>query len=248
MLPSSQAAPLLSLNGHGTKRSTTLGNQPLLNIVQEAVDSTVNLLGENATITNDNTFHLVNHIVAGLLSAGINFSPKCMPKPEEDLKREFLEANINNSSSALNNNICLTLEKMTVGRATGMEENIYYIKTNSSCTNDVVIDSACYGSGKGQQNQCSLSTHLQLIAANRNKRRNYFPQYTLQLMCGGCSFTDTECIRTHNSCYVDEKIDSFIPLKKVEGSCDNNGYELWTKDPEQTQNVVVACSCIKVYE
>ena len=247
VLPPSQAAPSQPLAGHNTNGSVDsrqdIGNPQLLTIVQEAVNSTINLLGENSTITTGNTLQIVNHIVEGILSSGL-CSPKCIPRTAEDLMEHFIEMNNNHgnnfkrSSTEDQHSSCLLLEKMTVGP---VGEDIYYIKTNSSCRKSDVIDAVCYASDVRQEDQCSVGTQLQPIAPDFNKRINYFPHYKFQLMCGGCSSTDNECLRQHNSCYVAESKVNFAPLKRVEGQCDEDGYEKWVEGEEQEVNV--DCNC-----
>ena len=235
-LPLSDAAPVAELDrtsGYATSQNNAISSTELSTVVREAVSSSVETLGANATLNNSTTCQLVNNIVTKLLEAGVQATPKCKPRTPQELKQMFLNSTLNSGFGSQSNDSCLGLEKLT-----GVKDNIYYITTSSSCSTSrsVEINPVCYVNG-----HCSMSTELQPIADDTDELKNYFPRYMLQVMCNGCSRGDDHC----NGCYVLKKRSPlFYPLRRdtYDSTCDENGYERWIFS-DQPKDAVVACSC-----
>ena len=240
-LPLSDAAPVAELDqtsSYATSQNNAISSTKLSTVVREAVSSSVETLGANATLNNSTTCQLVNNIVTKLLEAGVQ--AKCKPRPLQELKQLFLNSSLNSEFGTQNHDSCLGLEKLP-----GVKDNIYYVTTSSSCSisRSIQIDSEhCYGNGN--HSHCSMNTELQPIINATDELENYFPQYVLQIMCSGCSRDDDNCLMEHNRCYVSEKKSTpFYPLKRDTRNCDENGYEKWIFDQDQPKEPVVACSC-----
>ena len=89
---------------------------------------------------------------------------------------------------------------------------------------------------------CSIDTELKpLVAAHF--RENYFPRYISQMACGGCRASDRQCQEKNQGCFVEEKVEGLDLLKRIEGQCDEDGFEKWVVDNKTKYNAVVACSC-----
>ena len=235
--PLSVAAPVDQMAAYATRQSAMSSNQ-LRSVVQQAVSSSVEILGTNTTLTNSTTCQLVSNIVNKLLEAGIQTTPQCKPKTLKELKQQFLNSVLNSPGfGSQSQDGCLGLEKLT-----GLKD-VYYITTSSSCptSHNIHIDPVCYGNGN--HSHCSMDTELQPIVDDLDQLENYFPQYMLQIVCRGCNITDAHCLQERNSCYVHEKQSPpFRPLRRITGECDENGYEKWILD-EVELAAVVACSC-----
>ena len=231
--PVSNAAPGV-LNNLSTNTATSSESKQLQlqTIVQEAVNSSIQLLGDSTNLTTQ----LVNNIVEKLQDAGVSIPKKCLPLSAEQLVQKFYERNTMSESV----DSCLLMDKMTTGP--GLMDDAFFLKTNSSCRDDIHIDAVCFET----EAQCSVSTSLQRIAANSGDTNHYFPQYKLELSCGGCSQQDNACIEQRNNCFTQEAIETFYPLKLVQGACDENGYEDWILDRSLKQNTIVACGCQQV--
>ena len=239
----SEAAPVAELNQMAaTSQGAAMSSNQLSTVVQQAVSSSVENLGANATLNNNSTTgQLVNSIVTRLLEAGVQTTPKCKPRTHQELKQLFLNSEFNRDgfSSQSPRNGCLGLEKLT-----GLKDDVYYITTNSSCSvtsNNIHIDSKCYGN-VSRDNHCSMDTELQPIVKDTDELENYFPQYVLQMMCRGCSINDECCLKEHSNCYVlERKSPTFRVLRRDTRECNEEGYENWIFD--NIKQAVVACSC-----
>jgi hypothetical protein len=245
LLPLSDAAPVVELNqrtsSYATSQDAAIPSNELSTVVREAVSSSVETLGANATLNNSTTCQLVNNIVTKLLEAGVKTTPKCKPRTLQELKQKFLASTLNREFGSQSQS-CLGLEKLT-----GVKDNFYYVTTSSSCpaSSNIHIDPVCYGNGN--HSQCSMDTELQPIIEETDELVNYFPQYVLQITCRGCSKTDDHCLDQHNSCYVSEKKSPlFYPLRRDTHDCDEDGYEKWTFSADQPKEAVVACNCRQI--
>ena len=237
----SDAAPAAELATNQNTDIASSSNQ-LRTAVQQAVNSSIQDLGVDTTLDTNTSCRLVNDIVTKLLAAGVKTTPRCKPRTLEQLKQLFMDSILNRPGfSSHDNNNCLGLEKLS-----GFEEDIYYVTTSSSCPQTRIhIDPVCYGSGNQSQTECSMDTELQPISDDLDELENYFPRFKLQIMCRGCSISDSDCLREHNNCYVNEKRSPrFFPLKRdTTDECDSNGYEKWILDRTRPTTATVACSC-----
>lgn len=218
--------------------------------VQRAVNSSLEILGENSSLDSDTTGQLVSNIVTNLLAAGVKTPSPCKLKTVEQLKEQFLEIWVQNRALWKNNaNDYLRLKRMK-----SLKEDIYYVDASSTDIerfSQVRIDPICYGGENHSegQHECSMHPELRPIVDDEDELKNYFPRYMLQMACEGCSKQNQSCLRRHNGCYVENIVGStFHPLKRLTGKCDKNGYERWKIDSTKRVDTIGACSCRQQYD
>ena len=203
-------------------------------IVECAVNDSISALGDNIILNVNNTLEFVNTIVRSLLDAGVTAPLRCKPKPGHALKQQFLSSlQFNDADVTLGGKACLRLDEVPE-----LGESGYILTTSSSCKNDLEINLTCFGT-RNQQNQCYMETKFQSFS------ENYFPRYLSHMICRGCNAHDIECLEEHGLCYTLEKQETFHLLKRLEGQCDENGFEQWQIDATTKHTAVVACDCIR---
>lgn len=239
--PLCNAAPGLAPRQHiaysipSTSNMTLSSSSQLQVVVECAVNDSISVLGDNVILNVNNTLEFVNTIVRNLVDAGVTAPLQCKPKPGNALKQQFLDNLQAENTETHDGNACLRLDEVPE-----LGDNGYILTTSSSCKDDVSINLTCFGA-KYQQNQCFMETTFQTIV-EESFRENYFPRYMSQMTCRGCSPFDTQCLNKHRGCYADERRQLFYLLKRVEGQCDENGFEKWQIDSTQ-HTAVVACGC-----
>ena len=217
---------------------TSSSSSQLQAIVERAVNDSISALGDNVILNSNNMLEFVNRVVKNLVDAGITAPLQCKPKPGNALKQQFLSGLRTSTETNMtihDDNACLRLDEVPE-----LGDNGYILTTSSACKDDISINLTCFGSNN-QQNQCFMKTTFKTIT----EESNYFPRYMLQMTCSGCSPFDTECLVEHRGCYADEKRQPFHLLKRVEGQCDENGFEQWQRDDTTQHAAVVACGCLK---
>lgn len=219
---------------------TISSSSQLQAIVECAVNDSISALGDNAILNVNNTLEFVNTIVRNLLDAGVTAPLRCKSKPGHALKQQFLSSLLANNGNAFDGKACLRLDEVPE-----LGESGYILTTSSSCTNDVAINLTCFGTAN-QQNQCDMETRFQPIVKESRFRENYFPRYMSHMICSGCNRYDIECLEEHRRCYAQEKREPFHLLKRMDGQCDENGFEKWQIDSTTVHTAVVACDCLRI--
>lgn len=217
---------------------TLSSSSQLQAIVERAVNDSISALGDNIILNVNNTREFVNTIVQNLMYAGVTALQRCKPKPGHALKQQFLLNLQVNDAGTRDDNACLRLDQVPE-----LGDHGYVLTTSSSCKNDISINLTCFGT-RNQQNQCYMETKFQPIV-EESIRENYFPRYMSHMICRGCKPYDIECLEEHRRCYAQEKREPFRLLKRMEGQCDENGFEQWQLDSTTEHTAVVACDCLR---
>lgn len=232
VLPLTEAAPGVLLTATDiiipiAKRETT-EQDDLSSRVQQAVQSSFSSL--NISV---NPVELTTSIVKELKDGGIPECRRvCKPKGKASLAKQFLKAHSPDCSITLQ-----SIELQSIGDGL----TIYAVSGNTSCQ-QVTYQSECFlqQGESSQQAACSWKSQFAEIV---DLSDNYFPRYILDVTCYGCQDDDIECLATTNHCYYEEKLLEFYPLKRKDGECDDNGFEMWEADTSKHLSVNGGCDC-----
>ena len=229
-LPLTEAAPGVLLTATDitpiAKRETTEQDDLRLRIEQAVQSSFSNL---NISV---NPEELTTRIVKELKDGGVPECRRvCKPKEKASLAKQFQRAHSFD---------CVTLQNIEL-QSIGNGLTIYAVSGNTSCQ-QVTYQSECFPQqgASSQQAACSWKSQFAEIV---DLSDDYFPRYILDVTCYGCKESDFECLANTRNCYYEEKSLEYYPLKRKDGECDDNGFEIWEADASKHLSVNGGCDC-----